>query len=119
MTLSWRRQGYEVRELQPGESFKGTYQGQAKIGEKQLDVVTSGKSIFFIEDAKKSEKAYVIEKEEIVLKTGALTTSFQKGDEVVFGQQRGKEVDIQRQASFSQKWELKRKLERGMDGPGF
>ena len=121
LILSWKRQGFEVRELQPGDGFKGTYQGQAKVGEKQLDVVTSGKVVFFVEQATKTEKAYVIENDEVVLKTRALTTSLQKGDKVVFGQRGGNVPVVQRQADLGQKWELKRKLERerGMDGPSF
>lgn len=121
LTLSWKKQGFEVRELQPGDGFKGTYQGQAKVGEKQFDVVTSGKVVFFVEQASKSEKAYVIENDEVVLKTRALTTSLQKGDEVVFGQREGNVPVVQRQEDLGQKWELKRQLERdrGMDGPGF
>lgn len=119
LTLSWRRQGYEVRELQPGEGFKGTYQGQAKVGEKQLDVVTSGKAVFFIEQATKTEKAYILEKEEIVLKVREPATSLEKGDKITFGQREGRAPVVQREADLGDRWKLQRQLERGMDGPEF
>ena len=112
LTLSWKRQGFEVRELQPGEGFKGTYQGQAKVGEKQLDVVTSGKVVFFVEQATKTEKAYVIEKEEIVLKVREPTTSLEKGDKITFGQREGRAPVVQCEADLGQKWDLQRQLDR-------
>lgn len=118
LTLSWREQGYKVRELAPGEGFKGTYQGQAKVGEKQLDVVTSGKSVFFIEGAQKSEKAYVIEKEEVVLKVRGPTSPLKQGDEITFGQREGRAPVVQRAPDQGDRWKLQRQLDRDR-GPDF
>jgi len=112
LTLSWKKQGFEVRELQPGDGFKGTYQGQAKVGEKQLDVVTSGKAVFFIEQATKTEKAYVIENDEVVLKVREPATSLEKGDKITFGQREGHKPVVQREADLGQKWDLQRQLDR-------
>jgi hypothetical protein len=118
LARSWKARGFEVRELAPGEGFKGTYQGQAKVGEKQLDVVTSGKSVFFIEGAKKSEKAYEIEKEEVVLKVRGPTSPLKQGDEITFGQREGRAPVVQRAPDQGDRWKLQRQLDRDR-GPDF
>ena len=121
LTLSWKRQGFEVRELQAGESFEGTYQGQANIGEKKVDVMTAGKGVYLVEQASKREQVCVIDKDRVVTEVRPLSSSLEKGDRVAFGQRSGQKPEIQRQADPAQKRTLERQLSRsrGRGGPGF
>lgn len=118
---SWKARGFEVRELQAGESFEGTYQGQANIGEKKVDVMTAGKGVYLVEQASKREQVCVIDKDRVVTEVRPLSSSLEKGDRVAFGQRSGQKPEIQRQADPAQKRTLERQLSRsrGRGGPGF